>query len=247
MKSFHGILVVILLFLVSCSSDRPAGKTQAQILFKEAQRFVKNSRYILATQKLNDLRSKYPYSYYATHAELLLADVQFEQESYAQAAASYILFRDFHPKHERSDYVLFKIAESFYNQLPSTYDRDLSSANEAIRYYGELLRNFPQSKLIKSAKKKISYCKKMIRNKEQYIADFYFKTKVYQAARYRYLNILKKFREPKVIAHSAVRVLESTGRLNERNACRGYYKSLRARLGVRGNKSLKQALDTCLK
>src|SRR5690606_2736481 len=153
-----GLIFIALFLLSSCSTPRPEGETEAEVIYKEAQALVEDGRYLLATERLNTLRSKFPYSFFATHAELLLADVQFLQENYTEAAASYILFRDFHPKHEKKDYVLYKIAESFYQQLPDTFDRDLTAANEAIRYYRELLKGGKKSEYAQSAQDKINRC-----------------------------------------------------------------------------------------
>ena len=246
MTFFSKFLFIALFLLSACSTPRPQGETEAEVTFKEAQALIEDGRYLLATEKLNTLRSKYPYSFYATHAELLLADVQYKQENYTEAAASYILFRDFHPKHEKSDYVLWRIAESFYNQLHETFDRDLSSANEAIRYYKELLRVFPKSEYIENSNEKIARCEKMLQDKEQYIADFYFKTEVWDAARYRYLDILKNFKDTDLVDHAALRVLQSTTKLEEKNSCQSYYNNFQSRLSVSGRKRLDQALKVCV-
>ncbi len=188
------ILVCILLsiFVVSCATKRPEGNTEAEVLFREAQDLISKKRYILATERLNTIRSQFPYSYYATHAELLQADVLFSQENYPESAAAYILFRDFHPKHENMGYVIFRIAESFYNQLPSTFDRDLSAGAEAIKYYQELLDSYSNSDYVKGAEERISKVTDMMLKKEVYIADFYFKTKDYSAALSRYEDVLPK-------------------------------------------------------
>ena len=105
MKNF--LILAIVLIISSCASDKPKGKTEAEVLFKEAKILMEEERYLLATEKLNNLKNQYPYSYYATPAELLQADILFLQESYVEAAASYLLFRDFHPKHEEIPYVVF--------------------------------------------------------------------------------------------------------------------------------------------
>ena len=245
MKYLNTVFLAIFAILIGCSTPRPEGETEAEVVFKEAQSLVEEGRYLLATEKLNTLRSKYPYSFYATHAELLLADVQFKQENYTEAAASYILFRDFHPKHEKSDYVLWKIAESFYNQLPETFDRDLSSANEAIKYYKELVRVFPRSEYIQNSNEKIEKCKQMLHDKEQYIADFYYKTEEWGAARYRYLDILNTFRDPKIVEHAAVRVLQTSAKLTDKNGCGNYYKIYQSRLDESGRERLSKAYQAC--
>jgi outer membrane protein assembly factor BamD len=96
---FRFLLIATVVVTASCASKRPQGTTEAEVLFKEAKDLISKSRYIQASEKLNSLRSQYPYSFYATHAELLQADILFAQENYAESAAAYILFRDFHPKH----------------------------------------------------------------------------------------------------------------------------------------------------
>lgn len=179
------------LIVISCATKRPAGSTEAEILFKEATDLISKSRFIQATEKLNSIRSQYPYSYYATSAELLQADILFSQENYAEAASAYILFRDFHPKYTELGYVIFRISESFYRQLPSTFDRDLSAGIEAIKYYNELIQNYPATEYVKEAQTRINQIEEMVEKKEIYIADFYFKTKDFEAAKARYEEILK--------------------------------------------------------
>jgi outer membrane protein assembly factor BamD len=188
-------LFIFVLLLSACSTKRPEGNTEAEILYKEARDLITKSRYIQATEKLNQIRSQYPYSYYATHSELLQADVLFLQENYAEAASAYILFRDFHPKYTEMGYVIFKISESFYQQLPATFDRDLSMGVEAIKYYNELLLNYSNTDYVKEARSRIARIEDMIDKKEIYIADFYFRTKDFSAAKTRYEEILKNIKD----------------------------------------------------
>lgn len=212
-------LALIFIALLSCATEKPDGKTEAEVLFKEANALIKDERYILATEKLNQLKNRFPYSFYATPAELLQADVLFYQESYVESAAAYLLFRDFHPKHARIPYVVYKIAESYYKQLPDTFDRDLDAAVEAIKYYSELLTKYSDSDLIKDAKKKIKKCRQMIRDKEQYVADFYYKTEVFKAARWRYTNILASFEDKDLRSHAMKRLVQTNYHLKEYNKC----------------------------
>lgn len=214
MKSLF-LLLFVAVISVSCATKRPTGSTEAEVLFKEAKDLVTKSRYIQATEKLNQLRSQYPYSFYATHAELLQADILFAQENYSEAASAYILFRDFHPKYNDLGYVIFRISESFYQQLPPTFDRDLSAGVEAIKYYNELLQNYPNTDYVKDARTRIALIEDMIQKKEIYIADFYFKTKDYSAAKNRYLEILKNTRDDVVRKTIESKIEESDKKLKE--------------------------------
>lgn len=212
------ILAVIM--LAGCASDGPDGKTEAEVLYKEAQELVESERYILATEKLQQIKTQHPYSYYATPAELLLAEVQFKQESYPEAAASFLLFRDFHPKHERIAYVVYMIGESYFKQLPDTIDRDLSPGYEALKFFDELLAKYPKAPEAEEARKRIEDVNKKLREKDQYIADFYFKTEMWEAARYWYIDILTNHaREKDLREHAMVRTVASSCQMKKWEEC----------------------------
>lgn len=214
MRVLKFLVLVFSLTVISCASKRPQGSTEAEVLFKEAKELISKSRYIQATEKLNAIRSQYPYSYYATHAELLQADILFSQENYAEAASAYILFRDFHPKYNELGYVIFRISESFYRQLPSTFDRDLSAGIEAIKYFRELIQNYPDTEFVKDAQTRIDQIEEMIEKKDIYIADFYFKTKDYQAAKARYEDILKTLKNKDEKLRILTRIDEAATHIN---------------------------------
>ncbi len=242
------LIISILSYLsfFSCSTPRPSGETEAEVLYKEAEQLIEDGRFLLATEKLNRIRSKYPYSYYATFAELMSADVLYDQENYAEAAAAYIVFKDFHPRHKKAEYVMYRIGESFFKQIPETYDRDLSPAYEAIKYFQELKNKHGSSEYGKKAAEKIEECEQMIRDKEQYIADFYYKTEVYEAARYRYKMIIEEFREPKMRSHAMVRTFLSSAEIGDKDYCRqhnDFYKQMVAKDYL---ENLTKAYDNCL-
>lgn len=202
--------------LQGCSGNQVKGQTAAEVLFKEAQSLVERERYLLATEKLNALRSQYPYSFYATPAELLQADILFKQESYAEAAASYKIFRDLHPRHKEIPYVIWQTAESYYRQLPDTFDRDLTPAKEAMRIYQDIIKKFPESERVESASKRIEECRVLLRKKDKYIADFYFKTKAYDAAQFRYLDILKSYPDNEGLVKNAKERLVQSSLLSKK-------------------------------
>lgn len=217
MKFVKFFVLALSILVISCSTQRPTGTTESEVLFIEAKDLISKSRYIQATEKLNAIRSQYPYSFYATHAELLQADILFAQENYAEAAAAYILFRDFHPKYNELGYVVFRISESFYRQLPETYDRDLSAGIEAIKYYEELILTYSNTEYVKDARDRIAKINDMIEKKEIYIADFYFKTKDYLAAKIRYQDVLATLKDETERPRIMARIQESEQKLTPTN------------------------------
>lgn len=180
-------------FLHGCSSIENRDTSTPEGAFKSAEDYEKDERYEEAIQKYSDVKNKFPYSRFAAEAELKIADLQFKRESYPEAQGAYQLFKEFHPKHPQSDYVTYRLALSYYNQLPSTIDRDLSLADKAILYFDETTNSYPNSPYAKEAREKKDACLKMLANKELYIAKFYDKRSMYEAARGRYETILKSY------------------------------------------------------
>ncbi len=239
------IALSLLILIFSCAVERPQGKTEAEVLYKEAQDLVKDQRYIMATEKLNTLRSQYPYSYYSTFAELMLADILFMQESYEESAAAYILFRDFHPKHQKRDYVLYRIAESYFNQRPETFDRDLTPAVQAVKYFNELKSLYPNSEYLKDANIKIEECRRMLVDKEKYIADFYFRTENYDSAKFRYNKILDNFRTYEMKSIAAIRLMRIGLATKDQGLCLSTFDKTKSLLRGKEKSRAEKVLNDC--
>ena len=204
------LFILICTLLLSCSHDEPKGKTAAEVLYKRSIQLKDSKNYLLALEKVALIKSNFPYSFYATEADLLKADILYLQEEYVEAAASYLVFKDLHPTHPQIAYVTFRIAESYFKQIPETHDKDLESAFEAKKYYWELLNVYPNTAFSKDAKDKIETANNLIRGKEKYIADFYLKTKKYQSAQFRYNDILRNFDNKELVSHSVNGLLKAT-------------------------------------
>lgn len=186
------LLVFGFLMLVSCASDEKNSDT-AEGAFAIAQEFEKDERYEEAIRRFTDIKNKYPYSKYATLAELAIADTYFKQESFPEAQVSYQTFKELHPKHAQIDYVTYRLGLSFFEQLPDTEDRDLSLAQSAILYFDEVQSLYPNSVHAKEANDKKTEALKKLGSKELYIANFYFIRKIYSSALTRYEGLLKTY------------------------------------------------------
>src|SRR5207253_5847071 len=178
--------------LIACStidkkSDTPDGA------FAIAEEFDKDERYEEAIRRYTEVKNKFPYSNFATKAELAIADVYYKQETYPEAQVSYQAFRELHPKHAQIDYVLFRIGMSYYNQLPSSLDRDLKVAQEVVASFDDLMKRFPNSQYVNEGAEKKLETLKMLAGKEEYIAAFYFKREMFDSALTRYELIISKY------------------------------------------------------
>ena len=185
-------LIAMAALFSACAETAPQ-KDDPAILFKEAQEEVANDHYLLAIDKLREIKNKFAYSKYAVDAQLMLGDVYFLQESYPEAASVYESFRDLHPKHERVGHVLFRIGKCYFKDTPEEISRDLASAETAITAYQEFLRRFPADAQSSEARQDVANLEGRLASKEKRVGDFYAKRGHLQAARARWLKLVERF------------------------------------------------------
>ncbi|MBX2987973.1 MAG: outer membrane protein assembly factor BamD [Bdellovibrionaceae bacterium] len=224
--------VIIALFLMSsllaCSSvekksDTPEG------LFSIAQELEESDRYELAILRYNDVKNKFPYSSWATKAELAIADVHYKAESWPEAQVSYQAFRELHPTHPQIAYVVFRLGMSYYNQMPETVDRDLTLAKDAIDSFDEVIRRHPGSEYAAEAREKKEDSLKRLAGKEEYIADFYFKRGFYGAALPRYEGLLRNYPNLGFDAKALSRAAIAANKADHKEKAREYLQLLKGK------------------
>ena len=186
-------LALTSLHLSGCSSNDLKESNSPEAAFKEAEGFDKDERWEEAITKYSEVKNKHPYSKYATEAELRIADIDYKRENYVEAQTAYQLFKDFHPKHPRIDYVTYRLALSYFNELPSTIDRDLSSAKKALQYFEEVISSYSTSEFVADTRDKKKKALQMLSDKEAYIANFYFVRDKYDSALRRYNSLITKY------------------------------------------------------
>ncbi len=208
------IFICSILILSSCATEEKNLNTP-EGQFEQAMEYKKSGRFEIAISKMTDIKNKYPYNSISVDSKLAIADIQFEREDYAEAQLAYQNFRDFHPKHAKTDYVIYQTAMSYYNQLPDTFDRDLSLGNDAIYHFDEIIKSYGESKYSADSKIKRTDVFNHLAEKELYVADFYFKQKKYSSALRRYELCLSKYSGFGFDPRAHLGALESAVALND--------------------------------
>lgn len=203
-QALIAIVLLVTFAVAGCSSTDKVDPGTPEGAYKLAEEYEKDERYEEAVGKYNDVKNKHPYSRFAVMAELKVGDVHFLREAYIEAQYAYQTFKELHPKHPRIDYVTFRLGLSYFNQLPSTIDRDLSLADKAILYFDEVVSSHPKSEHVKEATEKRAEARRMQGEKELYIAGFYMKKKQFDSALGRYEGFLKSFTDVRELTPAAL-------------------------------------------
>ena len=113
------------------------------------------------------LKAKYPYSKYATLAEIRQADVKYGSEHWQEAADAYHAFVQYHPNNEDVPYAMFKEAMSHYQQidsdiffLPPTYEKDQAEIGRAEQLFSDYLERYSSDKNRAEGEKYLGECRK---------------------------------------------------------------------------------------
>ncbi len=180
---------------MSGCSGKGIDESDPASLYKDAEDDIGNDRYASAVEKLKVVKNKFPYSNYAIDAQLKLADVYFMQDSFAEAAAAYEVFRDLHPKHPKVPYAMFRAAKSYYKDIPDPIYRDMTPAQKSLDSYNEFLRRFPTAPEAEEARKDLADTRKLLANKELYVGNFYYKRDFFDSAKPRFEKVIALYPE----------------------------------------------------
>lgn len=191
MKKYFALGLLFVLF-TGCSmfDDKTQMNKSAQQLATEGAAAFMNQDYKEAVKAYTDLKDWYPFSKYAILAELKIGDAHFQLEQYDEAVVAYENFEKMHPRNEAVPYVINQIGLCWFKQI-DTVDRDPTPARNAMAQFHRLAQQYPDSEYVKDVPKNIETCIDNIAGHELYVADFYYKTKEYQAALKRYEYIVE--------------------------------------------------------
>ncbi|WP_456430763.1 outer membrane protein assembly factor BamD [Thermosulfuriphilus sp.] len=175
---------------------------------REAMKDFERGRYVVAFEKFQTIRDRYPTTPYALLAELKMADCKFYSGSYEEAIVLYEQFEKLHPTNEAIPYVIFQIGSAYYRMMLSP-DRDQTNTRKAIEAYERLLRDYPDSPYTFEARRRIGRCRDNLAAHEYYVAHYYFRVKKYRAAYARLEYLLKIYPDTRS-APKAQRLLRKT-------------------------------------
>jgi outer membrane protein assembly factor BamD len=127
----------------------------------------------------------------AAQEKLNLADLYFKDGKYDKAIVVYKEFEKLHPNNKDVPYSILQQGLSYYKRK-STIDRDPIYTTRALEEFNRLKRKFPKYTQVDPY---IVLCRKDLAEYEFYVAEFYFKSKHYPAAKARYGILIKDYPE----------------------------------------------------
>ncbi|MFZ5569392.1 MAG: outer membrane protein assembly factor BamD [Thermodesulfobacteriota bacterium] len=185
-------IILVLFSMAGCSWFQTEPDKSAEELAQEGKEYFASERYKKAIDSYKRLKDWYPFSKYATEAELKIADAHFEIEEYTDAILAYEEFENLHPTNENTPYVIYQIGYCYFVQV-DTIDRDQSTAQKALETFDRLMKSYPRDPYSIRAQEHRKVCLKNLTGNEIYVGLFYYNEKRYQAAMHRFKSVITDY------------------------------------------------------
>ncbi|QXE89531.1 outer membrane protein assembly factor BamD [Geomonas subterranea] len=181
-----------LLTLLGACATAPAPVKGPETYFKEGEAAYASRHFEDAIAQFKKVKESYSNPELTAQAELKIADAHFENGAFIEAAAAYEDFRKLHPSNEKAPYALYRLGLANYNQITGI-DTDQTAVKNSVHYLEMFLAQYPGSEYTEDAKAKLADCRAKELAYENYVGNFYLRTKKYPSAIKRLSEALQRF------------------------------------------------------
>jgi outer membrane protein assembly factor BamD len=173
---------------------------EARTLYESAMEDFDDEDCLAAEPAFRQVRREFPYSRYAALAQLRVGDCQMQQSEYAEAVQSFSSFVRYNASHAEVPYARFRIAEAHFEQIPTdwllvppSYERDLGSAQDALRYLRRFILDYPENEHVTEALEMARRSLYVLAGHELYAARYYLRRGSPEAAVMRLEALIDRY------------------------------------------------------
>lgn len=187
-------------------SDAESASVEA--LYTKAATALDNENYIVATRTFEEVERLYPYSKWATQAQLMSAFSSYQGQRYDEAIIALDRFTELHPGYKDIDYAYYLRALCFYEQIADVR-RDQALTAEALNALGTLIKLYPNSKYTRDAQLKRDLTMDHLAGKEMEIGRYYLTRNHINAAINRFQVVVRDYQTTSHTAEALHRLVEA--------------------------------------
>ena len=215
------LLIVLALGLSGCASDSSENAQlnadgtaaaeqvpEVSDLYAQAAQLMDNGSYASAAAAFDQVEQQYPYSQWATRAQLMSAYAHYLDLNYDSAIIGLDRFIQLHPGNENIAYAYYLRGLSFYEQI-SDVKRDQQMTELALDGLSEVVDRFPDSRYARDANLKIDLTMDHLAGKEMEVGRYYLRREQYQAAINRFQSVIDDYQTTTHVPEALHRLTEA--------------------------------------
>lgn len=223
--------LLVLLSLSGCAMLDAAGEvtylSDARSNYEAGQKALEAGRHLDALKFFDHVRYKFPYSSQAALSDLAIADTNFDREKYLEAIDGYRNFIKLHPNHARVHYAQYRIAFSYFKDIPSDFflfpsstEKDQTSVREARGAFDEFLKLHPQSEHVPEAKKLRDEILTRLAEHELAVANYYLDHDRFKSAAGRLKKLVDDYPTSEQAPSALLKLARTYLKLEEKDKAR---------------------------
>lgn len=193
--------------------DKKAAETAAkqkpvEEMYNKAAQLLDKASYVEAAHAFEDVDREYPYSQWATKAQLMSGYAYYKNLRYDDAIVAIDRFIELHPSDDNIAYAWYLKSLCYYEQITDVR-RDQKMTEMALDSLRQVVSRFPDSKYAKDAALKIDLTMDHLAGKEMEIGRYYLFRKQYQAAINRFQNVVNNYQTTSQVPEALERLTEA--------------------------------------
>jgi len=213
-------ILTLCLVISGCSSTESdlsnspsmAGKSATpdpvESLYNNAARALDNGRLVDAARLFDEVEREYPYSAWATRAQLMAGYSHYKNLRYDESILALDRFIQLHPGDENIAYAYYLRALCYYEQI-SDVRRDQKMTELALDNLLQVSGRYPDSKYARDANLKIDLTLDHLAGKEMEIGRYYLVRGHYQAGINRFQKVIDKYQTTTHVPEALHRLTEA--------------------------------------
>ncbi len=212
------LLCMLCLPLAACATeDEKAAKRVAaeaalqepvETLYNRAAQRLDEGAFMDAAKLFDEVDRQYPYSQWATRAQLMSGYSHYRHMKYDEATLALDRFIELHPGDGSIAYAHYLRALCFYEQIVDVR-RDQRLTELALENLQRVVDRFPETVYARDAMLKIDLTRDHLAGKEMEIGRYYQSRHQHQAAINRFQRVVDKFQTTTHVPEALHRMVES--------------------------------------
>lgn len=221
MRAFRLLFIAVVVLLSGCAStsgvtetdvarelatdldgkgERVLDRASAETLYNVARQYLKSGAYQQALKVYDEIRTRFPFSDYATQAALESIYAHYALGEYQAALAASSRFLKQHPRHPQVAYVYYLRGLANYKRTggdglfgAGKNKRDPTHLRQAFTDFNLLINNYPDSPFVKDAQLRMIKIKHRLAKYELNVAEYYVSREAWVAASRRAEHIIETY------------------------------------------------------
>ena len=179
----------------------------ASALYADGIAYLHKGENEKAARTFGEIEVNYPYSTWASHAELLQGYAEYREQNFDSAVSALNRFIELHPASPEAAYAYYLKALCFYEQIEDV-QRDQTFTLEAAQALQDVISRFPDSAYARDARIKLRLVENRLAGHQMEVGRFYQRQNLYAAAISRYQVVVQQYQTTTFVPEALDRLVE---------------------------------------